>query len=182
MHHAVHQRIEAGVIGGLAGREGHRAHGAPVEGAGEADEVGAPRVIARQLDGRLDGLGAGIGQERHRGLVERRHLVQLLGQFDHLGVVEVRGDVDELRGLLLDGLDHLGMRVPGGCDGDARHEIQKAIAVHVPDLGAFAVVDDERISARVGGRDHGRIALEIRAGLRPGQFHGFHTDSFSDVH
>ena len=66
MDHAIHERIKAAVVGGFAGGEGHRAHGAPVEGAGEADEIGAPAVVAGQLDGGLDRLGAGVGHEGRR--------------------------------------------------------------------------------------------------------------------
>ena len=123
----------------LAGRERQRAHGAAVEAAEEADEVRPPGVIAGQLDGRLDRLGARVGHEADRGFLERGDLVQLLGQVDPYLVIEVGRDVDELVGLLLDGLHHLGMGVAGGGDGDAGGEVEEAIAVHVQHFGAAAV-------------------------------------------
>ena len=64
--------------------------------------------------------------------------------------------MDELLSLLLDGFDHLGMAVTGGDDGDPGGKIQEAIAVHVPDLGALAVIHDEGDAARVGWGNHGR--------------------------
>ena len=56
-------------------------------------------------------------------------------------------------GLLLDGFDHLGMAVTGGNDRDAGGKIQEAVAIHIPHLATPPVIHDQRITARVGGRD-----------------------------
>ena len=61
---------------------------------------------------------------------------------------------------ILDGLHHRGVAVAGAANRDARREIQEAVAVDVPDLRALAVRHHERIVARIGRRDHQRIARQ----------------------
>ena len=66
---------EAGPLAGLAGGQREAAERAPVEGAEEGDHVGPPGVVAGQLERRLDGLGAGVGEEATpagRGIGARR--------------------------------------------------------------------------------------------------------------
>ena len=46
------------------------------------------------------------------------------------------------------------MAMSGGAYRDAGIEIQKPIAIHVFDDGAFAVIDDQRIAARIGRRQN----------------------------
>jgi len=58
-------------------------------------------------------------------------------QLDHFDVIEIRRDVQELLGLLLDGLDHFRVGVAGGVDGDAGHEVEKTVAVHIPDFATL---------------------------------------------
>src|SRR4029450_7129904 len=98
-------------------------------------------------------------------------------------VVLSRRDVDEALGLPLDRLDDVGMRVPGRAHCDPRRPVDEAIAVHVPDLGALAPVHDEGVVARIGGRDHGGIALEDRArnGTRHVQFRDGHAPRLHPV-
>ena len=69
-----------------------------------------------------------------------------------------------------DGFDHARMGMPGGNDGDARIEIEEAIAIHVFDHGAFAAFDDQRITARIGRRNDCAIAFNDRFRLRTGKF------------
>ncbi len=148
---AVHERVKAAVVGGLAGGKSDGAHGATVEGAGEADEVGPPGVVAGEFNGGLDRFGARVGHKGLGFLPEGSDLVQLFCQLDPFLVVEIRRNMNELLGLVLDGLDHLGMAVTGGDDGDASGEVEEAVAVHIPDLGALAVVHDKGDTARVRG-------------------------------
>ena len=100
----------------------------------------------------------------------------------------VARDVQELRGRLLHRGDDLRMRVAGRADRDAGREIEEPVAIHVPGLGAAAMRHHERIIARVRRRDDPGVALDHRAGLRPGQLgldvrvlHGF-SDAFCQGH
>ena len=64
---------------------------------------------------------------------------ELLGQRDQLLVIEIGArHVDQPGGLLLNRLDHPRMAVAGRHHRDAGVEIQKAVAIHVFDDGAFA--------------------------------------------
>ena len=61
---------EAGPLAGLAGRQRQAAQRPAVEPAEEGDGVGAPGVVAGELERRLDRLGAGVAEEdtlRHAG-------------------------------------------------------------------------------------------------------------------
>ncbi len=71
----------------------------------------------------------------------------------------VARDMQELVSGLLDRLHHMRMTV-AGTHGNAGSEVQKAVAVHVPDLDALAVRHDEWIVARVRRRSDQRVALE----------------------
>ena len=115
------------------------------------------RVVARQLDRRLDRLGAGIAEERPVRAGHRRDRRQLLAEPHLQLVVEVgAGHVQELACLLDDRRDDVGMRVAGGGHGDARRAIEEDVAVDVLDERAFAPGDDQRVVARVRRRDHVR--------------------------
>ena len=132
--------------------------------------VRALGVIARQLDGRLGRLGARVAEERPHPAFDRHERRQFLREAHLRLVVEVRPrHVDELRRLVGDGLDDLGMRDAGGVDRDAGRAVEEDVAVDVLDDGAFAAGDDERIVARVGRRHELRVLLDDRLGLRAGQ-------------
>ena len=80
-----------------------------------------------------------------------------------LFVIEIRArHVDQARRLLLDRLHHARMAVAGRHHGDAGVEIEKAVAIHVLDDRAFALLRDQRIAARVGRRNDARVALDDR--------------------
>jgi hypothetical protein len=57
--------------------------------------------------------------------------------------------VQELGSRLLHGAHDFGMRVASRADSNACSEIEEAIAVDIPDLGAPAMGHDERIVARI---------------------------------
>jgi hypothetical protein len=65
----------------------------------------------------------------------------------------------------------------GTADRDAGREIQKAIAVHVPNFRALAVGHHEGIIARIGRRIHQGIARQQLARLRSRQI-GFDMHLF----
>ncbi len=77
--------------------------------------------------------------------------------------------MDELRGLLLDGADDLGVAMAGGVDGDAGGEVEELVAVDVFDAAAEAAFDGERITAGVAGRKQGFVAGNDLPGVGAGQ-------------
>ena len=57
------ERTEAGVVGGLGGRQRERPHGAPVEAAQEGDDGRPAGGTTGQLERGLHGLRAAVAQE-----------------------------------------------------------------------------------------------------------------------
>jgi len=97
----------------------------------------------------------------------------IMRQRDHALVVEVgAGHVDQLGGLLLDGLDDLRMTVAGGGDGDAGGEVEELVAVHVFDPGAAAPFGYQRIATCVGGGDPTVVGFHDGARFGSGQWSG----------
>ena len=164
---ARHQRPESAALHRLARRERQRPERATVERSEERDDPRPLGVIARQLHGRLGRFGARVAEERPHlafNRDERRHFLRE----PHLRLVVEIGPrhVDELRRLIGNGLDDVGVRDAGGIDRDAGRAVEKDVAVDVLDDGAFAAGDDERIVARVGRRHEFRVLLDDRPGLR----------------
>ena len=170
--HARHQRAEALPLQRLARRQRQRPHRPAVERAEERDDVVALRVPLRELDAGLDGLGAGVAEERplvSAGIGrDRRHL---LGEAHLRLVVEVGArHVQEALRLVDDRLHDLGMRVPGRVDGDAGGAVEEAVAVHVLDDGALSAGHDERDSRACRTATRTRSSrVDERRGLRTGQ-------------
>jgi hypothetical protein len=164
------QRPEAGALFDLRVGQRQRAHGPAVEAAVERDDSGPARVIPSQLDRSLHGLGAGVREEDAGALPERRDRRQPLAELDVAGLVEVgRRDVDQLLRLRRDGGDHVGVRVAGRADRDARGEVEEAVAVDVGDDQPRTGLGNERVRAREGRAGDRIVALDERAGLRSGQ-------------
>jgi hypothetical protein len=105
MQHAVHQRIKTLVIFRLAGGEGHRAHRASVERAGEADEVASSRMIARKFDRRLHRFRSRVGHKRNAVILERRDVGEFFAEFDPFLVIKIGRDVNEFLRLFLNRFD-----------------------------------------------------------------------------
>ena len=125
--------------------------------------------VARQLQRRFHGFGAGIGEEGHRRSVDRVEFLHDLGE-PHLAFVPVvGGDVQKSLCRFLDGGDHGGMAVPGGAHGDPGGEIDEAVAVHVPDFGAATMTDRERVVAHIGMSDYAAVAVNQCPGFRAGE-------------
>ena len=103
-------------------------------------------IAPRRLDRGLARLGAGIAEEH---LVGERRGDQPLGQpLLPLDAIEV-GGVPELAGLLGERRDEARMRVPEHVDGNARGEVEVAVAVGRDQPGALAPLEDE-VLARIG--------------------------------
>jgi hypothetical protein len=140
-----------------------------MEGALEGDDPEALRgavdvmIAARRLDGGLDRLGAGIGEEgRHQTPPELR----LAGNLEDVG------DVPEFFRLRLERLDEMGMRMAEDVDGDATHEIQVAGPIGRRQPGAVAALESE-VGARIG-REQWRIGIGLggHRGSRAGKSKG----------
>jgi len=168
-----HGGVKPAPLHGLGGGEGQGAHRAPVEAAVKANKARPVGMVARQFDGGLYRLRAGVGHEAQRVFFEGRDLVQFFAEQHPLLVIEIGRDVNKLLGLLLDGFDHGRVTVARGADGDAGGEVQEAVAVHVPGFAAAAVVHDEPIIARIGGGNRGRIARQDLARLWAGDIEFF---------
>src|SRR5205823_9967416 len=129
--------LERRALRRLAG-DGERAERAAVERPVERDEAGAAGRLACPLQRGLDGLGAGVAEERARAAEAFR---EPRGESLHrLRPVEVR-DVPELVELRVRGRARRGMPVAEPDDGDARDEIQVALALRVLDPAAVAADD-----------------------------------------
>ena len=115
-----------------------------MEGALEGDDARAACRLLGELDRVLDCLGAGVGE--HDLVQALRHDAgELLGQLEHRAVtVDVHLRVRHLGGLLLHGLDDLGVAVAGVDDGDADDEVEPLAAVGVVDPAPLGVVDGDR--------------------------------------
>ena len=104
-----------------------------------------PGVVAGQLERRLDGLGAGVGQE-DPGVGHRGEGGEPLA---HVGVgrqVEVaRAVVQDVVDLGVDRRVDGRVGVAGGDDGDPGVEVEEAVAVDVLDDAAPAAPHDERV-------------------------------------
>ena len=120
--HALHQRGKVLAVDGLAAGKGHGAVGAAVEGAQEGDDAAAPRPVAHQLQGALQGLGARVAQEDALLAPARHQAGHALGQVHLRLIVKVgAGKVQEPLGLLLDRLHH----VPDGSDRWSRRRCRR---------------------------------------------------------
>src|SRR5690348_10606477 len=105
----------------------------------KAEETRAPGDVAGELERRLDCFRATLADEHLRRLADWIESGHALAQPRHALVIETVRDVQEVLGGFTNRLHHLGMCMAGVADGDAGGEIEKTIAVYVPDLRAAAV-------------------------------------------
>ena len=167
---ARHQGVVVLLLHRLAGGERQRPHGAAVEGAEEGDVELALGVPARQLEGGLDRLGAGVPEIDAVDALPGRQRGELLRERDLRRVVEVGpGHVQQPVGLVLDGRDDPGVAVARGVDGDAGREVQEPVPVHVLDPQALPPVGHQRVGPRVGRGHVGRILADQLLGAGAGQ-------------
>ena len=173
IRHAVdlgRERAEPGLVRMRLRRQRER-HAACGRGSAPSNAMiaGRPRVRARELDGVLDRLRAGVEERRLRGAAERRDREQPLGERDVDLVRDHREvGVEEARGLLLHGLDDMRVRVADVQAADAAREVDERVAVDVGEGRAAALGDDDRQVDRERIRDDPLLPLEDRPGLRPG--------------
>jgi len=129
-----HERSEGRLLG-LLRRRRQRSVGASVKAALQRDDVAAGLGLARDLQRRLVGLGAGVGKVHPAA---QRALGQPLGQRHRgLGVDEV-ADVNQLRRLLGDRAHDGGVAVAQRADRQAGLEVQVLVALVVVEQRALA--------------------------------------------
>ena len=169
-------------------RRGQAAHGPPVEGIVEADDLvlrpgRLPHLadLPGELDGGFVGLGAGVADEDlgrvGHGACGARLLDHELREGAGPGVVVQVGSVDQRPRLLPDQFRHLGVAVAQRVDGDARGEVEVFPVLDVPEVAAFA--SDHHGRGADVGRDHvlgvladdgGGLRIARWVGVREGGF------------
>ncbi len=137
------QRAETGLVRHHLAGERQPHHGAAVEGAGKRQYARSAGVGTRNLHRVLDRLGAG-GQEQGLAVaLDRRQLVQALGQFDIDTVgIDLEAGVAETGHLLADRRHHLRVQVAGIEHRDAAGEIDVGLAFGVPHAGVLRALDE----------------------------------------
>src|SRR3989337_3903870 len=100
-----------------------------MKGPQETDKLSATIMITRQFDRRLDAFGARIGHEGDGILFKGGDQIQLLTQFDPLGMVVISRNMDKFFCLLLDSPHDLWMAVPRGSHCDPGGKIQEPVPV-----------------------------------------------------
>ena len=142
---------------------------AAVERALERDDGLPLRVQARELDGVLDRLGAGVEERGARLAADRRERAEPLGELD---VALVRDDrevgVQEALGLLGDRLDDARVVVADVRHADAADEVDERVAVDVGDRRPARPIGDDRLVDDQRTRDRVPLALEDLAAARAG--------------
>ena len=169
--HAGNQRAEAFPLNHFARGQRQRSQRAAMEAAVKRDELVTPGFIAGQFERRLDRLRAGVAEVHTARDAAGSRGGQLLGQVHHVFVVEIgAGHVDQTLGLLLDGPHH-------ARDGNgpwptaipafkSRNRLPSTSSTMAPS----AVIDHQRITPRVGRRQHtadhvrSQLALAVREG------------------
>ncbi len=142
---AVHRRAEAFEIFGRAGG-GERRQRAAMEGAFEGDDAVAfgmalgGVVLARDLDHAFHRLGAGIAEEDEVG---KALLAQPRGELLAVGAPKQVRHVPEPGRLLLQRLDQMRVRMTQRVDGDARGEVEIALAIGCDQPGALTALEGE---------------------------------------
>lgn len=144
----VRNRSELGGKGIAKPRNSRAEEGAVAESvvaASEADDVGALGGEAGGFEGGLDGIGAGIAEERFSGFAEpalKRERAELLAEGDFFtSGVDVAHGVNELRGLC--GKGWRGKRVSERGDTERAGEVEQAIAVSIPDVATFGALPED---------------------------------------
>ena len=142
-----------------------------MEAAEEGDGIRSSGVMAGEFEGSLDGLRAGVRQERLGVSGHRGETGEALADVGVGGQVEVaRAVVQDVVDLGVDRRVDGGMGVAGGDDGDPGVEVQEAVAIDIFDDTPATAPDDQRVHAGQRRTRHCFVARDDRGGLRAGQF------------
>ena len=113
-------------------------------GALERHHARAPAREQRRLERRLDRVRAGGAEHAARGNAARVAAHERFEQLDlHGGRMHVAEPVQQPLGLRAHRRDDARMRVPHVRDAEAGREIDVAIAVDVPDVGALRALPED---------------------------------------
>ena len=138
-------------------------------GVVEGDDGVAAGEVARDLDGVLDGLGAGVEERGALLVVTGRQVVEGLGDLEVLLVGRHHeagvGEVLHLRG---DAVDDARGGVADGRHGDAGAEVDELVAVDVDEDAATGTLDVDRQAGGDAGGHGRRLAGLERGRLRAG--------------
>ncbi len=116
-----------------------------MEGVLESQHRLPSRVVAGDLYGVLDRLGAGVEERAALLGVAGDHRVEPLGQFDvGLVVIDEEASVGHAVGLLFYGFDDPRVGVADVHRADAATEVYKSVAVNVGDRGALRLLGEDR--------------------------------------
>ena len=126
----------------------------------------AARMPTSELQRCLHHFGSGIAEIDPLGKIARSDGAELLSQTRRRGAREIRrGDVENFVGLTADGLHDLGMLITRHRDADASVEVEELIPVYVLDHGAHPAPGDQRVVARIGGREKLFLQIQNFSGL-----------------
>src|SRR6185312_2164519 len=119
-------------------------------------------VFARHLDGALDGLGAGIAEERRVG---EARLDEALRQLLLAGDLKQIGAVPELLCLVGQRLDQVRMGMAERGDGDAAREIEVFLAIGSEEVGTLAPLERQIVPSigRQNSWNHGSLSCAKRS-------------------
>ena len=157
--HGARQRLERGPIDVLGRGQGHRLGGPAVVAVPEGHDRRAARRHARELDRRLDRLGARVRQERLPGPTGQHGPQPVVQPQARFVVEDVLLAVQQFRGLGLDRGDDPRMRVAGVGDADPGRVVEVALAVTGDEPGPLATVDVE-VRDPAPDRRHDRVVGE----------------------
>ena len=163
------QWLEGRLEGGDPG-DRQRTHGGAVVGDVAAEHLGPgrlahqPEVLAGELPGRLDRLGAAGGEE-HAVAVPGGQDGDALGQLDRPRVgVGPQREVGQLRRLLRRRLGQLGPAVTDLAGEEARKAVEVALAVLVPDIGTLAAHHHRHLVVGAVGPEPGEVHPQMALG------------------
>ncbi len=132
---------------------GEQAIHVPVVGAGELQDLLAPRCRARQADRAHRRLGA---RRRHPDHLHRRH-----ASHDLLGEIDLRGGRRAERRPLRGRVGHRGQHLGVGVAVDQRppraHPVDVRVAVDIDDLRVVRVLDEQRVAPDRAHGPHRRV-------------------------
>ena len=163
-----HHRKKSLLLNAFAAGQGERSHGPAMERPKESDKLAAAGMVAGHLESRFHRFGPRIAEVNPFPGVSRHERRKFFGERDHIFVIEVGArHVDQLGGLFLNSLNHLGMAMSGGRDGDSGIEIEETIPIDILNDGSAAASNHQRIGTGIGGRQNGAVPSDDGPGVRP---------------
>jgi len=170
MGDARHQGMIVLLLNGLARGKRKRPHGTAVKGPEEGQVQLPAGMPPGKFERCFNGFCARVAKIDFVQSRTRRQPGEFLGQQDLGRIIEVRtGHMQELIGLVFDGLYHEGVAVASGANRDARSEIKKTVAVRIADPEPFGRLRNQRVDARVRRRHEPVVDCDERRRARTRQ-------------